>query len=113
LSNHASPRGVNQSFPNADIDPGWHNTAWGSDVGGGIETNNELLFGQISQIVGWKTDAGTFEIIRSVLGGITSNAGTGDISFSAAAVPLPGAAWFLAPVFGLLAPWLKRRQSTV
>jgi hypothetical protein len=49
----------------AAIDPGWHNVAWGNDVGGGIETNNEILFGLNSQIVGWKTAANTFEIILS------------------------------------------------
>lgn len=27
-------------------------------------------------------------------------------------VPVPTAAWFIAPVFGLLAPWVKRRQAT-
>lgn len=95
---------------NADIDPGWHNTAWGSDIGGGIETSNEILFGQSSQIIGWKTDASTFEIIRSVLGPISSNALTGDISFGAE-VPLPGVAWLLAPALGMLAPWTRRRRA--
>ena len=97
---------------NAAIDAGWHNIAWGNDVGGGIETSNEVLFGQASQIVGWKTaDAVTFEIIRSVLGGITSNAGTGDISFGTqAAVPVPAAVWLFGSAIGLLGA-LRRRMA--
>ncbi len=33
---------------------------------------------------------------------------SGDI----AAVPVPAAAWLIAPAFGLLAPWVRRRQAT-
>lgn len=93
---------------NAAIDPGWHNVAWGSDVGGGIETNNELLFGQTSQIVGWKTDANTFEIIRSVLGPITSNLLTGDITFGVQAVPVPAAVWLFGSAVALLGAVRRR-----
>jgi hypothetical protein len=92
---------------NAAIDPGWHNVAWGSDVGGGIEVSNEVLFGRAAPLTGWKTDA-SFAIIRSALGGVESNRETGDISFTA--IPLPGAAWLIAPAMGLLAPWIRRRN---
>jgi hypothetical protein len=85
---------------NAAINPGWHNVAWGATVGGAIEVSNEVVFGQISQITGWKVDAGTFEIIRSVLGPVTSNLGTGDISFGA--VPVPAAVWLFGSAIGLL-----------
>jgi hypothetical protein len=93
---------------NAAIDPGWHNVAWGSDVGGGIEVSNEVLFGQAAALTGWKTDP-SFAIIRSALGGVESNLLTGDISFTA--IPLPGAAWLIAPGLGLLTPWIRRRKA--
>jgi hypothetical protein len=92
---------------NVAIDPGWHNFAWGNDVGGGIETNNEVLFGANSIIVGWRTDAATFEIIRSVLGPVRSNLVTGDISFGTV-VPVPAAAWLMGSAVGLLG-YLRRR----
>ncbi len=94
---------------NAAIDAGWHNNSWGSDVGGALETSNEILFGANSFVTGWKTDE-SFAIIRSQLGLLTSNVATGDISFSA--VPLPAAAWLLAPMAGLLVPWMKRRTKS-
>jgi hypothetical protein len=93
---------------NAAIDPGWHNNSWGSDVGGALESANEVLFGQNSTVYGWKTNA-SFDIIRSQLGLLSSNLATGDISFTA--VPLPAAAWLLAPMTGLLVPWMKRRKK--
>jgi hypothetical protein len=95
---------------NAAIDPGWHGNQWGNDFGGAILPSNEIAFGQVSQIVGWKTRPGDFAIIRSVLGTLESDS-SGNISFTATAVPLPAAAWFLPPVLGMLVPWMKRRRA--
>lgn len=96
---------------NSAIDPGWHDNQWGNDFGGAILPSNEILLGQASQLVGWKTRPGDFEIVRSVLGSLSSNNSTGDISFSTAVVPLPAAAWFLPPVAGMLLPWVRRRKT--
>jgi hypothetical protein len=93
---------------NLPINPGWHNNAWGADVGGALESSNEVLFNVQSAIIGWKTDPTSFEIIRSELGILQGNRATGDISFTA--IPLPAAAWLLAPMLGLVAPWVQRRQ---
>jgi len=109
-ANQGTFSGAGVLAANSAIDPGWHVDAWDSTVGGAIELSNEILFGQGSQLIGWKTAAGSFEIIRSQLGFVTSNGGTGDISYTA--VPLPGVAWLLAPAFGLLAPWVRRRPAT-
>jgi hypothetical protein len=95
---------------NSAINPGWHNNSWGNDVGGGIETNNEVLFGANSQLVGWKTDA-SFEIIRSLLGPVRSDRLTGDISFGAAVVPVPAAVWLMGSAIGLLGV-IRRRSQT-
>lgn len=92
---------------NAAIDPGWHNTQWGSDVGGAIDVSNEVLFGQSAELTGWKTDV-NFAIIRSELGGVSSDLLTGDITF--APIPLPGAAWLIAPAIAFIAPRLRRRS---
>jgi hypothetical protein len=102
-----SPAGVLTA--NSAIQPGWHNNAWGNTVGGAIEVSNEILFGQNSQLIGWKTDPGTFEIIRSALGPVTSNLGTGDISFGA--VPVPAAVWLFGSALGLLGALRRRSQA--
>jgi hypothetical protein len=68
------------------------------------------LFGTSSQIIGWRAND-NFEILRSTLMAVTSNAANGDISFSTTVVPLPGAAWLIAPAMGLVAPYLKRRKT--
>jgi hypothetical protein len=34
------------------------------------------------------------------------------VRITASAVPIPAAAWFIAPAIGLLAPWVKRRKAT-
>lgn len=94
---------------NSAIDPGWHNVAWGNDVGGGIETNNEVFFGQLSQITAWRMDINTYEIVRSVLGPVTSNLATGDISFGTV-VPVPAAVWLFGSALGLVGA-LRRRLS--
>lgn len=85
---------------NSAIDPGWHNNAWGDTVGGAIGSSNEILFGQVSNIIGWKTAPGTYEIIRSVLGPVTSNLSTGAITFGV--VPVPAAVWLFGSALGLL-----------
>lgn len=93
---------------NAAIDPGWHNVAWGPDVGGAILPSNEVLFGQVSQILGWKTRDPDFEIVRSVLGPLASNSLTGDITFGTQVVPVPAAVWLFGSAIGLLGV-LRRR----
>lgn len=95
-------------FAGAAIDPGWHNIAWGNDVGGGIETNNEVLFGANSVVTGWKTDE-NFAIIRSNLGPVRSNLLTGDITFGTV-VPVPAAVWLMGSALGLLGI-ARRRQA--
>ncbi len=95
---------------NSAINPGWHNFSWGNDVGGGIETNNAVVFGANSQLVGWKTNE-SFEIIRSVLGPVRSDFLTGDISFGAAVVPVPAAVWLLGSAVGLLGVIRRRSQG--
>ncbi len=91
---------------NAATDPGWHSNTWGNDVGGAIQPSNEILFGLNSQLVGWKTAPGTFEIVRTALGPITSNLATGDITFGN--VPVPAAIWLLGSALAALGA-LKRR----
>jgi hypothetical protein len=86
---------------NTPSDPGFHANGWGDSYGGAIQPSNEVLLGAANQIIGWKTNA-NFEIIRAVLGPITSNLQTGDISFGAAVVPVPAAVWLLASAFGTL-----------
>jgi hypothetical protein len=94
-----------------DADPGWHVTAWDNSVGGAIQPSNEVLLGAGSQLTGWRLNINSFEIERAALGFLTSNLTTGDISFAADPIPLPAAAWLLAPMAGLLAPWVKRRRK--
>ena len=86
---------------NSPSDPGFHANGWGDSYGGAIQPSNEVLLGAANQIIGWKTNA-NFEIIRSVLGPITSNLQTGDISFNSTVVPVPAAVWLLASAFGTL-----------
>ena len=87
---------------NGAADFGFHANGWGDNYGGAIQPSNELLLNVASQIVGWRLDINSFEIIRSVLGSITSNSLTGDISFNTAVVPVPAAAWLLLSAFGTL-----------
>jgi hypothetical protein len=95
---------------NSPSDPGWHEDAWGNSVGGAILPSNEVLFGQASQIVGWDMNP-DFEIIRSILGPVTSNLATGDISFGVqAAVPVPASVWLFGSALGLLGA-LRRRMT--
>jgi hypothetical protein len=94
---------------NGVSDPGWHGTQWGNDYGGALLGPTEVLFGGSSTLVGWDMNP-SFEIIRAVLGNVTSDAATGDISFGTAVVPVPAAAWLLAPMVAVLAPRLKRRS---
>ncbi len=82
---------------NAATDAGWHEVAWGNSVGGAIMPSNEILFGQSGPLVGWRTATGTFEIVRTELGGVTSDAASGDITFNP--VPLPGVAWLAVTAF--------------
>jgi hypothetical protein len=84
---------------NGPSDPGFHANAWGDSYGGAIQPSNEVLLGAANQIIGWKTDA-DFAIVRSVLGPVTSNLQTGDISFGV--VPVPAAVWLFASAFGTL-----------
>ncbi len=87
---------------NAATDAGWHEVAWGNSVGGAITPSNEVLFGQSAPLIGWRPDY-EFQIVRTELGGMTSDAASGDITFNP--VPLPGVAWLavsaFAGVFGL------------
>jgi hypothetical protein len=96
---------------NSATDPGFHGYgAWGNTIGGSLGSSNEVLFGNISQIIGWRAND-NFEILRSTLMSVTSDPASGEISFSATVVPLPGAAWLIPPALGLLAPYLKRRKT--
>ncbi len=92
---------------NGPADPGFHGNGWGDDYGGAIQPSNEILLGAASQIVGWKTNA-NFEIIRSILGPMTSNLATGDIS---SVVPLPATVWLLASGLGFLGVRRASRRS--
>jgi hypothetical protein len=93
---------------NGPSDPGFHGNQWGDDYGGAIQPSNELLLGAASQLIGWKTNQ-DFVIIRSVLGSVTSNLQTGDISF--AVVPVPAAIWLLGSAFGTLGCF-RRKKAT-
>jgi hypothetical protein len=95
---------------NSASDPGWHEDAWGNSVGGAILPSNEVLFGQASQLVGWDMNP-DFEIIRSILGPVSSDLATGDISFGVqAAVPVPASVWLFGSALGLLGA-LRRRMA--
>ena len=104
---------------NNPTDPGFHAYSWGDNYNASITPSNEVLLGADNQIVGWQFhyildefgqpfDA---EIIRSVLGGITSNLQSGDISFNTAVVPVPAAAWLLASAFGALLGFRRTARS--
>jgi hypothetical protein len=86
---------------NSASDPGFHANGWGDSYGGAILPSNEVLLGAVNQLIGWKTNP-DFVIIRSVLGPITSNLTTGDISFNAPVVPVPAAIWLMASALGTL-----------
>jgi hypothetical protein len=93
---------------NTPSDPGFHANGWGDSYGGAIQPSNEVLLGAANQIISWKTNS-NFEIIRAVLGPITSNLQTGDISFTV--VPLPATVWLLASGLGLIAARRATRGS--
>jgi hypothetical protein len=88
-------------------DPGWHVFSWNNDVGGAILPSNEVKFGTVAALTGWKVNNTTeFLIIRNSLGTVFGDAATGRISFTP--VPVPAAAWLLVSGFGALA-WVRRR----
>jgi hypothetical protein len=97
---------------NAAIDPGWHDLAWRNDIGGAILPSNEIAFGQVSQILGWKTRDPDYEIVRAILGPLNSNPLTGDITFGVASVvPVPAAVWLFGSAVGLLGVVRRRRAA--
>lgn len=88
-------------------DPGWHVFSWNNDVGGAILPSNEVKFGTVAALTGWRIgNTDDFLIVRSPLGTVFGDATTGRISFTP--VPVPAAAWLLASGFGALA-WVRRR----
>lgn len=96
---------------NSNIDPGWHGKGeWGNTIGGSVP-NNEQLLGAIAQMTGWRINLNSANVDRFELGQVTSNLSTGDISFSAAVIPVPAAAWLLIPAVALVTPWVKRRRA--
>ena len=98
---------------NSAVDPGFHGYAsWGNTVGGVLGTTNEILFGDSSQLIGWRADQ-DFNIIRSALLSVSTNAASGDISFAAAEVPLPGAAPVAAKRPKAASAWARVRFANV
>lgn len=92
--------------------PGWHNFDWGDVAGGALAQSNEILFGTASQVTGWRLDFyGDYSIDRSVHGPLTSDLQSGDISFNAAVVPLPGAVWLFGSAIGLAGAWRRRAAA--
>jgi len=88
-------------------DPGWHVFSWNNDVGGSILPSNEVAFGTVAALTGWRVgNTDDFLIVRQSLGTVSGNPLTGRISFTP--VPVPAAAWLLASGFGALA-WVRRR----
>lgn len=92
---------------NTPSDPGWHDSNWGSSYNGTL-FNNEVLFGNSADLTGWKMNE-NYEIVRSVLGPLTSDVTTGDVSFNA--VPLPGAVWLFGSAIGLAGAWRRRSAA--
>lgn len=88
-------------------DPGWHVFSWNNDVSGAILPSNEVKFGTVSALTGWRIgNTDDFLIVRNALGTVRGDAMTGRISFTP--VPVPAAAWLLVSGFGALA-WVRRR----
>ena len=96
---------------NLPTDFGFHEFSWGNDIDGSISASNEILFGDASQIQQWRYNDVSFQIENAVLGALTSDASTGDITFGAAVVPVPAAAWLFGSALGLLG-WIRRRQAS-
>ena len=91
---------------------GFHDFAWGNNIGGGIQPSNEVAFGASSVMQQWRLDLNQGGIIQSFIGGdlglLTSDLATGDISFSV--VPVPAAVWLFGSALGLLG-WVRRRAA--
>lgn len=91
---------------NGASDPGWHGISWGDSVGGAIQPGTEIAFGANSQVQAWRWDGVSNAIPNSILGPISSNLVTGDITF----VPVPAAVWLFGSALGLLG-WVRRRMA--
>lgn len=90
-------------------DPGWHVFSWNNDVGGALLPSNEVRFGTVAALTGWRVgNTDDFLIVRNSLGTVFGDALTGRISFTP--VPVPAAAWLLVSGFGALA-WVRRRPQ--
>ena len=89
--------------------PGFHGNQWGNNYGGALQPSNEVLLGAFNQIVGWRLDPNTFEIVRSVLGPVSSNLQSGDITFGV--VPVPAAVWLFGSALGLIGVMRRRAAA--
>ncbi len=94
-------------------DPGFHgNPAWGNNIGGAVNGNNELTFGTTGSLTRWSLDVAAQGFVEGLLGQISSDMETGQVSFSTATtvVPVPAAAWLFGSALGLLG-WVRRRST--
>lgn len=84
--------------------------------GGGMQRLFDVLVAQgVGELDGWKLlDATGVSADGTAIVGMAEDSNRVRSAYLAhiAIVPIPVAAWFIAPAIGLLTPWIRRRQAT-
>ena len=90
-------------------DPGFHGLGeWGNNFGGAIQPSNEILFGDVAPIQGWRLNFAEEGIVNEQLALITSDLASGNIAIEV--IPVPAAVWLFGSALGLLG-WVRRRAA--